>query len=414
MVGETVTLSVDVLTPTWFPRAPRFPAALHVDNAVAVFDESFRTNLSERIEGESWSGIRRRYLIYPQLAGAYAVPAVEVEVVYALPNARPSEPLTLAGPALRFEARVPPEAAGLDYFIAARGLRLEQKVEPGVEGLRVGDAVARTVTLTATDGSSMMLPTTEFPTIDGLAVYPDPTRASDSGGERGDARRATRVDRATYVLATEGSYTLPPIERSWWDVSTRRLQQTSVPAVSFTVAPNPDLAGEIALPEEPEDAEIVPVEDQLPPWWRRWEVLLGLAVLVLAAWLVRRLGPAWRARLQEARRQRRESGAAHFERVLAACRRNDARGTMQALLSWVDRVTPPGQSPTVERLLGLARDEELSGAVHALERALYRESDASGWSGALLARNLERVRGAHGELRGVAEPHLLAPLNPTA
>jgi len=91
MVGEAVTVSVDVLTPTWFPRAPRFPAALQVENAVAVFDETFRTNLSEAIGGERWSGIRRRYLIYPQLAGAYTVPPIEVGVVYALPNARPSD-----------------------------------------------------------------------------------------------------------------------------------------------------------------------------------------------------------------------------------------------------------------------------------------------------------------------------------
>ena len=119
MVGETVTLSVEVLTPSWFPRAPQFPAALQVENAVAVFDESFRTNLSERIDGDSWSGIRRHYLVYPQLAGAYTVPPIQVEVVYALPNARPSEPLTLTGHPLSFEARVPPEAAGLDYFIAA-------------------------------------------------------------------------------------------------------------------------------------------------------------------------------------------------------------------------------------------------------------------------------------------------------
>ena len=73
MVGETVTLRVDVLTPSWFPRAPRFPAALHVENAVAVFDESFRVNLSEPIGGNTWAGIRRHYLIYPQLAGDYTV-----------------------------------------------------------------------------------------------------------------------------------------------------------------------------------------------------------------------------------------------------------------------------------------------------------------------------------------------------
>ena len=103
MVGETVTLSVEVLTPTWFPRAPGFPAALDVENAVAVFDESFRVNLSERIGADTWSGIQRHYLIYPQLAGTYTVPPIPIEVVYVLSDAKPSEPVTLTGPELRFE-----------------------------------------------------------------------------------------------------------------------------------------------------------------------------------------------------------------------------------------------------------------------------------------------------------------------
>ncbi len=87
---------------------------------------------------------------------------------------------------------------------------------------------------------------------------------------------------------------------------------------------------------------------------------------------------------------------------------------MQALLAWVGRVTPPGQSPTVGRLLALAEDEELSARVRGLERILYREGDSGGWTGDALARDLERVRGAHRELRRAAAPPLLAPLNPTS
>jgi len=110
--------------------------------------------------------------------------------------------------------------------------------------------------------------------------------------------------------------------------------------------------------------------------------------------------------------RRRESEDAYFDRVLAACRRNDARATMQTLLAWVDRVTPQGQSPTVERLLVRAQDEELTGAVRGLERVLYGNGDDAGWSGDTLARRLARVRGARRALRLQAEPALLAPLNP--
>jgi hypothetical protein len=341
------------------------------------------------------------------------VPPIEIEVVFALPDAKPSDPVMLVGPELRFEARVPPEASGLGYFIAARDFTLEQKVEPGAEGLRVGDALTRTVTLRATDASSMMLPITPFPAVDGLAVYPDPTRARDAGGERGEARQATRVDEATYLLETEGSYTLPAIERSWWDVSAGRLVEASVPPVSFTVAPNPDLAGEIALPEEPEEAAaVVSVEDEPPQWWRRWEVLAGLAILALLTWLAGRVGPTLRARREDAARRRRESEAAYFERLVAACRNHDAPRAMQALLAWVDRVTPEDLSPTVGRLLDERGDAALIQAVRALERTLYGSDDATSWRGDALARALEGLRGTRAATRPGAAAVLLSPLNP--
>jgi hypothetical protein len=408
-----VTLSVDVLTPSWFPRAPGFPAALDVENAVAVFDDSFRVNLSEPVGGETWSGIRRHYLIYPQLAGTYTVPPVDVDVVYALPDAKPSDPVKLTTPGLRFRARVPPEAADLGYFIAGRGFHLDQKVEPASEGLKVGDAVTRTITMSATDASSMMLPITRFPPFDGLAVYPDPTRASDTGGERGSAREATRVDSATYVLETEGSFTLPEIRLSWWDVEAGRLREASVPSVSFDVVPNPDLTSEIALPDETADAEAVPAEPEGPSWWRRARLVLGAGVaLLLLGGLARRYGPRLRARVEEAQRARRESEAAHFDRVLGACRRNDASGTMRALLAWVDRITPPGRVPTVQRLVDHARDAGLAVTVRELETALYGSGEAAAWRGRPLAGALEAARRS-GKAEDTAHaPALLSPLNP--
>jgi hypothetical protein len=260
----------------------------------------------------------------------------------------------------------------------------------------------------------MMLPITEFPKVDGLAVYPDPTRASDTGGERGEAREATRVDGATYVLETEGSYTLPAIERSWWDVSAGRLREATIPSVTFDVAPNPDLAGEIALPEEPEGAAQAPASNETAPWWRRGgaPLLIPLALALLGG-LVWRLGPALRTLLEDARRRRRESEEAHFGRILAACRRDDARATMRALLAWADRVTPTDQSPTLHRLLARAAEPELSQEVRALERALYGKEDALAWRGGPLARALVRARrvGRSGEARLAASR--LAPLNPT-
>jgi hypothetical protein len=85
---------------------------------------------------------------------------------------------------------------------------------------------------------------------------------------------------------------------------------------------------------------------------------------------------------------------------------------MRALLAWVDRVTPSGQSPTLERLLALVGDPDLTSAVRDLESSLYGGGKALGWRGDTLSRHLARTRRAHREIFRPAAAPLLAPLNP--
>jgi hypothetical protein len=85
---------------------------------------------------------------------------------------------------------------------------------------------------------------------------------------------------------------------------------------------------------------------------------------------------------------------------------------MQALLAWVDRVTPTGQSPTVGRLLDEEGDADLVKAVRALERTLYGRDDATSWRGDALARALKGLRGTRAGIRPGAAAVLLSPLNP--
>ena len=75
-VGEPVRLVVEEFTPTWFPRAPDFPT-LRVENAI-VIPAGRTTNINQRIQGQSWAGIRRAYTIYPQVQGDYEVPSPEL------------------------------------------------------------------------------------------------------------------------------------------------------------------------------------------------------------------------------------------------------------------------------------------------------------------------------------------------
>ncbi len=421
VVGEPITLVVEVLTPTWFPRPPRF-ALPEVENAIAEEVPGAGFNLSERIGNASWAGLHREFRIYPQVPGAYVVPPATVDVVYALPDARPSDPLTLTAGELRFEARVPAAAAGLKYFISATRFELTQSVDPPSQGLKVGDALTRTITMTAAGSSSMMLPPMAFEPLDGLAVYPAPPRTADEGGERGTERRATRVESATYALQAEGEYTLPEVAVSWWDPGESALRTARLPAVSFHVEPNPNLAEEaIALPEEPVE-ETAAVAGAAPEWRTRWrELTAAVVLLALVAWGWRRAWwcatQAWR-RLAAWRRARADGEAARFRRLLAAARAGDALATATALRRWLDAWAGGEGSASVAWLTSRANDAVLAAQLAGLEAVVYGAPtspprSSADWSGAELARRLPRARTRLGRVtsRSDARP-ALPSLNP--
>ena len=409
MVGEPARVVVDVLTPTWFLSPPQFPT-LDVPGALVVFEER-GINLNESIDGTSYSGLQRDYLVYPMREGRLEIPSLEVTVVYAI-DAKPSTPTPLSTKPLSFEATVPAAARGLDSFVSANRLRLRQTLEPQPKGLAVGEALRRTVTIEAEGAFGMMLPPLPAPAIAGLSAYPDPPHVEDRGGERGAARVARRVESVAYRLEREGDYELPAIEMAWWDLAGRQLRTARLPAVAFSVTAAPARADEIPLPPEEQAAATPPPKARV-----RWSTALSwasllLVALALLAWLfpplARRIARA-RARVAEARRRRQDSEPAWFGRVRRAAARGDAAATYRALLGWAQRLGPTG---TLGAFLAQTDDSELAEEVGRLGGMLYGREPAATWTGTRLVPRLVAAR--RRALRAPAASRVgLGPLNPT-
>jgi len=395
-VGQPVTLRVDVLVPSFFTGAPAFEQ-LDVDDAITVFVDR-GTNFTERENAVTWAGQDRSYTIYPQRSGAYEIGGVSVEVRYRGESG--IETATVTTPAIRFEARLPPEAEGLDYFIATTALTLEGSFDPRPDTIRVGDAFKRTITVTVTEALSIVIPPGDIDSVSGLSVYPDPPRVDDTGGERGAVIVGRRIESVTYVAEAEGAYTLPGRELIWWDARDERLREEQLPALDFFVVPNPDLVEEIALPPDSLDAG-APSESSanrrsLGDLARRWAPGLVSLLFLLATttWLGRRYGSGWKSSFQEARARRADSEAIRFRLVRKAAVSNDPRATANALLTWLDSLEQG--TATVAAFAATAADPALSRELEVLGRRLYGpEAGAStslDWSGAALVSHLATAR----------------------
>jgi hypothetical protein len=109
-VGQAVTLTVDVLVPTYFVGAPRFPP-LDVRDAVVVFQDVGGQNFTEAIGGQTYAGQSRSYLIHPQRPGSYEIPPFAVSVRFAFAGGA-TAPTPVRVPGGGFSASIPEAARG--------------------------------------------------------------------------------------------------------------------------------------------------------------------------------------------------------------------------------------------------------------------------------------------------------------
>jgi len=416
-VGEPVTLNVDVFVPSYFLGAPRFPQ-LEVKDAVVVFQQQGGANLNETIAGTSYAGQRRIYLIYPERAGAFDVPGFDVKVIYAV-DGKPSPLTPVHARGGRFEASIPAAAKGLPYFLATPSFQIAQAFDRPVQGLKVGDSLTRTITMTAVDAFAMMLPPLSFPGLDGLATYAAQPQVSDSSVERGATRLAKRVESATFMFQKPGHYELPRIEIPWWDTSARTLRRSAVPELQLEVAPNPGLKTEIPPPPDPAD------EPRAPDPWQLWKRALrrygpsafGVTLLLAAAWrLSEARVSAWRRRRAARRREREESAAAYLERVRRTARTGRPEEVLAATYRWLDRrqAERAGAHDSAARLDRFAResgDPALPGLADALVEAVL--TPGSDRNDDLARHFLQALLGAVRRPTRAAMPSRgLEPLNP--
>ena len=168
VVGQKATLLVTVLAPNYMPSPPVLPE-FQLRNVVTR--PLGAINQVETRDGVTYAGVRYEFAVFPQEPGSFAIAGQKVTVTYAADPPQ-SRTATIELPRLAFEGFIPDAAQGLDPFVAATSLSVEQVVKQSSQELKVGDSVTRTVTIKAEGTLAMLLPPVAFSEISGLARYP--------------------------------------------------------------------------------------------------------------------------------------------------------------------------------------------------------------------------------------------------
>jgi hypothetical protein len=398
-VGQSLRADVTVLVPNFFMSSPEFPL-FDLPGAVVTMPGEGAVNVSETINGITYAGIQRTYVIVPQREGTFVLPPARITFQYAAVPGQPS-PGSVTLPPQKFDVLLPPGAKTAQGALPVARVTIKQQVEGLTKPHHVGDAITRTVEIFADHTQSMMIPPPTFAAPAGVHVYRKDPRLTDVKDEQGQFLGGRRVDAATYLFDRPGTYTLPAISESWFDPSANRAQRAEAPEIQVSVVPSSKPAAAIA----PEPAPEKSID------WLRWVAPASAVILGILAisWLTRRWAGRVRAFLAARRAARRESEAAYFSRVLAACRSNDPARSYASLGGWMRRTGRVSIGSYVQA----AADDELRKQVTELERRLYSDAAESGpWNGAALANALVQARRTLVPRRRRPR-HRLSVLNPT-
>jgi hypothetical protein len=330
-VGTPLRVTATLLVPTFMPRPPAWPD-LQIADAITRLPDRATHPVTQRVGGESWSGIARTWEIIPQRPADYDIGAAEAVVTYADPETNAPVEARLALPDVAFSATVPAGAQGIDPFLAATSLTLTATLDGLPDTPKPGDAFTLTLTTTAEGPPAMLLPTLSdrLPTPDGLRAYPRQPALMDGA-------TATRTEAITYVVERPGDFELPSVSFGWWNTDIQAAETATTEAVTIHVETTPGWR---------------PSGEPVPVWklaFNALAVLAGVATLVVFA-----------------RRRRRPPSSAALRRALRAAARSAPPAEIRARLAvWQASLT---------RVPDAASEYAFERALRAIERSVYGPS----------------------------------------
>lgn len=264
VVGQSVTLEVDVLVATWFTAAPRF-GDWQLAGADVQFGGSQGRSIQRVRDGVRYSGLTFSYRIRPLHAGSFTLPAVPITLTAGQAEA----PFTVQTRPRTFTVALPGPLANRGPTLVASTVESRQRLLTSSDSFRVGDVLVREIVTDAEGAVAETMPPPPWPSVPGLAGQPLPPGFTALTDGRGRWRGSRRTDRIRYLLSEPGPLTLPALAFEWWNTRQQRLEHQTLPSLTVTVAPAARAAPAFAI-DAPRQGGLL-----------RYVLLPALAVLVL-------------------------------------------------------------------------------------------------------------------------------------
>jgi hypothetical protein len=348
---EQIIFTVRLITNVSLTGAQLDPLSIP-DTFVTELDEQ---NYKTTINNQPALIVEKRYAIFPLKSGTLTIPALRYQV--AIDDGDIWSRMSGSNNILRLmteEKILNVKAAPADKtnWLPAEDLRISEHWSAGLDNLKVGEPISRTITITSQGLTAAQIPPVPSYSIEGLTLYQDQAQTDNQKNKNGN--QGSRIETTAIVPNKDGKFTLPETRIEWWNTKTQQYEIASLPAVTLSVgtnshSPTADEIVEAAKqimdetssektnePENVIDPGKTQIQSVIPMW-----IYIALAITSLlsiflfsAWWNLRQRFNTYIHRKNEIERIATESEAKAWNQVKEDLQQNNLIELRKAIVEW--------------------------------------------------------------------------------
>lgn len=419
-VGQQVVLTVKLYS---FVQTPLLDGTVMIPHADGVVAEQQGDAKRSRktVNGRLYDVLEYKYLLFANKTGRVVLPPFRFQGMVGDPDGRDADddPFGFGGfftTGFGGQKVVSVQTAGLELnvrpkpdqivgaWLPATNVAVSEIVEPDGKTVALGDALTRTVTVSAAGARDSQIPDVVFPDGDAYKQYPGKTDSKNVFDHNGIIGVKTR--QIVFMPTRAGQIVLPALEIPWFDVASGQTRTAVLPARAVVVTgavssapvrpddtaqtlPPPVEKKEIpaAMPAVSAPAATTGTVSVLEKVAAQSPLRLFLAGILAGGFVVTALGLAARFLFfknrgkSEGKTRQNVSMRTAAGDLKSACRSGDPERAKSALLA-VGQSLWPGRPPlTLSALAGRFNDAALTEQIEKLNGALYGGGRSAKWDG---------------------------------
>jgi hypothetical protein len=228
---------ITVYTPTWFTKAPNF-GEYQVRHSFTVRTDRPQS-MYETINGKRYTTLYYEYIVFPLKEGTLELPPLKVEFESPVEGDYKGKAIVVTTNGTSLEVLPIPENPENNPLFVASYVSLSENWNTNFSDLKVGDVLERTIRISSSGTLGNMIPPLDMDSITWASRYSGSASLSQNLSDK--SLSSQRIEKYTYLLEEEGSYTLPEISTSYYHIQSRKWIKRTIPSKTISIAPNPDL-----------------------------------------------------------------------------------------------------------------------------------------------------------------------------